>query len=169
MKTTYSAVARYLHWINAALLIVTWLLHEVMEDNPSLLRLHIMFGTVALVVTAIQIVWYLVDTPPAQLPDMSPWRMAVFKWNHRLILLAALLTTATGLGITLNNGLGLFPSASSLDNLREVFFNEPHELLSTLLLLLFLAHVVGVLSYQFTKGNSLGRMAPLFFAGRGDD
>lgn len=162
-RTTYSFFARQLHWINAILLIVTWGLHDVMEGNDALLRLHILIGTVALVTTVLQFVWYLVDKKPAELADLTPWRKLAIHWNHRLIMLAAFLASATGLGLTLGSGLGLLPSIAEMDNIRRNIFHEPHEIASNGLLLLFLMHVVGVLSYHFTKGNTLGRMAPLLF------
>lgn len=164
---TYSFMARYLHWINAILLIVTFALHEIMEDNPTLLRLHIVLGTVALVSTVLQGIWYWVGKKPADLPDLAPWRELAIKWNHRLIMVAALLASATGLGLTLGNGLGLIPALADLQKIPHNIFHEPHEITSNLLLLLFLMHVVGVLWYQFTKGNTLGRMAPMIFGKKG--
>ena len=162
-QITYSFMARYLHWINALLLIVTWGLHDVMEDNPFLLRVHILVGTLALVSTILQVLWYLFDKKPAKLPDLAPWRKLAIEWNHRLILIAAFLASATGLGITLGSGMGLLPSLADMGKVQKNIFYEPHEILSNALLLLFLMHVAGVLWYQFAKGNSLGRMAPRIF------
>lgn len=162
-RTTYGVAARYLHWINAILLLGAFALHDFMEGNATLLWLHVVLGTAAFVVTAAQAVWYVVDTPPAELPGLAPWRKLAFTWNHRLILLAAFLACATGLGITLSSGVGLLPTVADLSTVRGGFFEEPHEITSQAMMLLFVMHFVGVLFYQFTKGNTLGRMAPLIF------
>lgn len=161
--TTYSFFARYVHWINALLLIITFALHDVMEDNPFLLRLHILIGTLALVTTVLQGLWYLFDKKPDELPDLTPLRKLAITWNHRLIIIAAALASVTGLGITLGSGMGLLPSLADMDMVQRNIFHEPHEILSNALILLFLMHVAGVLFYQFTKGHTLGRMAPAIF------
>ena len=166
--TTYHVVARYAHWTNALLLIVAWGLHDLMADNPTLLWLHIVLGTLALITSVLQLLWYAFTAAPPKLPNMDEWRTAATRWNHRLIMLFALLAIGTGLGLTLSSGLGLLPTVADLSNLNDsafgaTIFHEPHEILSMGLMLLFLMHLAGVVSYQLMKGNTLARMAPRIF------
>lgn len=95
----------------------------------------------ALGFTIAQLVWHFSDRSPDALPGLSPLRKAAIHWNHILIMFTALFAGVTGVILW------------QLDMIEGI-----HELMSNALVLLFLMHVAGVLFYQFTKGNTLGRM-----------
>lgn len=144
---TYGKVARLLHWVNAILLVVVWLASDSDDDSLIFYWGHIMAGLAALAFSSIQIVWHFADKTPDPLPDLPNWRKKAIDWNHWLIMLMAFLGTTTGVILW------------QTDRLEDF-----HELLSSALVLLFLIHVGGVLLYQFTKGDTLGRMGIKFFS-----
>lgn len=145
-KQTYGSIARILHGVNAILIILVWLSHDLDGGGQLFYATHILLGLVALGFTIAQLIWYFVDRSPDALPELSPLRKMAIHWNHILIMV-----TATFAGVS---GVVLW----QLDRIEGI-----HELMSNALVLLFLMHVAGVLFYQFTKGNTLGRMGLDFF------
>ncbi len=142
----YGSIARLLHWVNALLLIVAWLTSSFDSDSPLFYWGHIMAGLAALGFTIAQIVWHFANRNPDPLPGLPGWRKLAIQWNHWLILLTALLGTSTGVILWLT------------DSLEDI-----HELVSWILVLLFLMHVGGAFLYQFIKGDTLGRMGLKLF------
>ena len=145
--TTYGTIARLLHWLNALLIILVWATGDL-DDSPLFDALHIWPGVAALIFTVAQIGWHFGDRTPDSLPGLATWRKQAIHWNHWLIMLIALLASASGVGAWLGGDL----------------FEEMHEFMALPLILLFLMHVAGVFLYQFTKGDSLGRMGVKFFS-----
>ena len=138
---TYGSAARTLHWINSLLLVIVWLTSNIEDDSTLFYWGHIILGLVALVFTALQIIWHFADKTPDPLPDLSNWRKNAIKWNHWLIMFTALILAISGVILW------------QTDNAEDL-----HELLSTALVLLFVMHLGGIFLYQFTKGNALKRM-----------
>ena len=149
LAQSYGYFARLLHWINAILLIVVWLSHNLDDDGVLFYWFHIVAGLAALGFTTFQIIWHFIDKSPDPLPDLPTWRKVAIDWNHWLILITAFLGSASGVILW------------QTDQLEDI-----HELLAVVLLLLFLMHVGGALLYQFTKGDTLGRMGIKFFSKR---
>ncbi len=158
-STAYGKVARLLHWISALLIIVLWIMGKVMTNSEvaSLYKTHVALGLLVLVLTAVRIVWFFVDNHPTDLP-MLGWQKQAFVWNHRLILLVTILLVSSGVGILLLSEIGLSPANVTPDLIQDVPPLGVHHFSSLLMALLFLMHVGGVLRYQFTKGDTLGRM-----------
>jgi len=143
---TYGSIARWLHWVNAILLIVVFLTSDLEDGSPLFYWGHIMAGLAALGFTTVQIVWHFADKTPDALPDLPNWRKMAINWNHWLIMITAFLGTTSGVILW------------QTDTLEDF-----HEFLAAALVLLFLMHVGGVFLYQFTKGDSLGRMGLKIF------
>ncbi|MFT5195544.1 MAG: cytochrome b561 [Cellvibrionaceae bacterium] len=145
---TYSLLARLVHWTNALLIIFLYFSGEAAEHGGGLgYQAHVVLGLVCLALTLVQIGLYLFGPKPAALEGLSWFRKQAIHWNHRLILLATFIATASGAFILLGSDR----------------FEELHESASLPIIVLLLMHVAGVMVYQFTKGNSLGRMAPMIF------
>lgn len=158
-SVNYGKLARFLHWTSATLIIVLWIMGKVMTNGEiaQLYKLHVTIGLVVLVLTVVRVVWFFMDNRPADLP-MPGWRKQAFTWNHRLLMLVTLLLVASGVGMLLLSGIGLSPANVAPDLIKDVPPVGVHSVGSLLMLLLFLMHVGGVLHYQFTEGNTLGRM-----------
>ena len=140
-RFSYGNAARYIHALNAILLIITWASHDLEGEGQLFFILHIVTGLAALGFTILQLIWHYAAKSPDPLPDLSAFRKAAIHWNHILIMFTALAGGVTGVILW------------QLDNLEGL-----HDLSSNVLIVLFLMHVAGVLFYQFTKGNTLARM-----------
>ncbi len=138
----YGLISRALHWTNAFLLIVVYIVSDFDDDSALFYWGHILAGLGALGFTIAHLVWHFVDKRLDELPGLPKWRKLAIDLNHWLIMLTALLGSSTGIILWRTDRLEDF-----------------HEFLSVVLILLFIMHVGGALLYQFTKGDSLSRMA----------
>lgn len=165
-----SATARYhrsavvLHWLSALLIVPMFVFGKIMVDLPFgdqrtlMLQGHVTLGIVVTVLTVARIVSMLRFRHPAPQP-MPAWERFAFQWNHRLIYVLLVLLAVTGLAMPLLNGM--LPIPGLVDPARLAHDGpNPHEAFSTLLMLMFVAHVAGVLSYQLRRGGTLARMLP---------
>ncbi|MBT4754725.1 MAG: hypothetical protein HON98_03470 [Chloroflexi bacterium] len=142
---TYGSIPRFLHWVNALLIILVWFSSNIDDDSILFYWGHMMLGIATLVFTLAQIIWFFVDKKLDPLPDLPKWRKIAIHWNHILIMLIAFLVAASGIFLWQTDQ-----------------FEDFHELLSIGLVLLFLMHVAGTFLYQFTKGKTLARMGIKF-------
>ena len=160
---SYSNPTKLFHWLSAILIIGIWVLGAVMTklgDTPlqtTLYRTHIGIGLILLLITVIRVVWLFIDTHPKPLP-MASWRRVVFVWNHRLLYIVIVLQLVSGLAMLLLSGLSIIPNTITPDLIQDVPPKNAHGILAKAFLLLFVMHVVGVLSYQFKEGQTLSRM-----------
>ena len=161
--TNYSRPAKLFHWLSAILIIVIWVLGAVMTklgDTPlqtQLYRTHIGIGLIILLITIVRIVWLFIDVHPKPLP-MASWRRVAFVWNHRLLYIVIVLQLVSGVAMLLLSDLSIIPNLITPDLIQDVPPRNAHHLLAKVFLLLFVMHVVGVLSYQFKAGQTLARM-----------
>ncbi len=159
----YSRPAQLFHWLSAVLIVGIWVLGAVMTklgDTPLqtlLYRTHIGIGLIILLVTVIRVVWLFIDTHPKPLP-MASWRRVAFVWNHRLLYIVIALQLVSGVAMLLLSSLSIIPNAITPDLIQDVPPKDAHGILAKVFLLLFLMHVVGVLSYQFKEGQTFPRM-----------
>ncbi len=155
----YGTIARLIHWTSVLLIITLWIMGKVMTrgDIAQLYKAHVTLGLLILLLTVVRIVWMFVDSRPDDLP-MPAWRKQILVWNHRLILLVALVLGVSGVGILLASGIGISPAAVEPALIKQVQQVSVHNIGAALMLLLFLMHVGGLLHYQFTENDTLGRM-----------
>ncbi len=165
----YGTLARLLHWTSALLIIVLWIMGKVMTNGEvaQLYKAHVTLGLIIFVLTVIRIIWIFVDTRPDELP-MPGWRKQVFVWNHRLILLITLILSISGVSMLVLSGIGISPANVAPELIEDVPPVIVHNISSLLMLLLFLMHVGGLFHYQFTEGNTLGRMGLNLFNKKGE-
>ncbi|MEM7535155.1 MAG: cytochrome b/b6 domain-containing protein [Chloroflexota bacterium] len=165
-SVAYGSVARFLHWGNALLIILLWATSDM--GNPFLYQSHIGLGMALLGLSTVQVLWYLADRSPDMLAGLSTWRQRAITWNHRLILLAVLMTVFSGVGILFANGIGLgaalMPFSIDPNQVRETLMTGLHESSSAIIGALLAMHVAGVLYYQLFKGDTLSRMGVNIFA-----
>lgn len=167
----YNRTSQIFHWVSALILIGMWGMGKIMVDaadsplKTTMYRGHVVAGILITLITIGRIVWLLRSARPAPLA-MPRWESLAFIWNHRLLYAAIVLLAFSGLAMLQLSGIGLNPAAVSPDLIQNVPPREGHELFSTLFLLLFLMHLGGVFYYQFSKGNTLGRMGVNWLGGR---
>ena len=161
--STYARKTQIFHWTGAILIVGMWLIGSAMENfenqdlETTLLRIHVGLGFVVIIHTLSRIFVVRSSSKPDKLP-MSKWRQAAFDWNHRLLYIVLLVLLGSGVTGLIASGAGLSPFALQASDLQEVALLEVHEFFSTLLLLLFAMHVLGVLHYQATEGGTLPRI-----------
>jgi cytochrome b561 len=159
----YGRAAQAFHWLSALLILVMWPLGIVMtriadDAAARLYPVHVGLGIVVLILTILRLIWLFVDKRPATPDDIPEWRRRAFVWNHRLLYIGLLILTISGISMLLTSGLGLSPAAVTPEAIVDSRPQQSHALLSKLFIALLIMHLGGVLSYQFTKGNTLARM-----------
>ena len=175
--TTYSKVARVLHWTLAGLILgliaagflmtQDWLPHRF-----KVYQWHKSFGIIVLLLSVFRLIWRLTHKAPALPEGMKGWEIAAAKFTHigfyvlmiGVPFLGWAMVSASTLPVE-NEIFYLIPlpdmpgiSASKAAEARLKFF---HEAGAKLILLLFVLHVGAALKHHFIeKDGTLLRMLP---------
>lgn len=171
----YGNIAVSVHWLTAVFVVLALTLgfmgaegmndagSKIPAERISLMRLHVIFGSLALALFILRIIWWtFFDKKPARVPGTPTWQRG-FAVSVHFLLYAITMTTAA-LGITMLAKAGVFASlflgsATPLPDFWEYAVRLPHGLLARLVILFVLFHIIGALVKLFTKGFSfLGRM-----------
>lgn len=170
----YGAVAKLLHWVIVALIIVQFVLVTLADDNPSkmqqlaLITRHKSFGMTVLMLAAVRLVWRLFNPPPPLPAGMKGYERLLAKLTHVAfyVLLFALpvagwlMSSARGFTVSWF-GLFSWPNLVGQDKAKFELFHDVHEALATTLLLLAVLHIVAALKHHFwNKDDVLRRMLP---------
>ncbi|WP_372837693.1 cytochrome b [Phaeovulum sp.] len=155
-STGYSSSQIWLHWLVALLLIPQFLLNDAMshawraiqrgnEVTPSIfIQLHVITGVTIFALVLWRLVLRLTRGAPLPPEPQAPVLKLVGALTHGVLYLLLLLLVVSG-------GMAWFGGVSVSAN--------AHEVMTTLLLVLFALHVVGALYHQFVlKDNLLARM-----------
>jgi len=103
-RDRYTRVAIGLHWAIAAFIVFNLFTGYFMEGwKPPLrfvaLMLHASSGLTVLALTAVRIVWRLLNPPPPHPPGMKPWERHAAHLAHFLLYAAMVLMPLTGWSI----------------------------------------------------------------------
>ena len=160
--TTYGRMTQILHWVSALLILIMWpmgfYMAQASGDVDGLYTAHVALGYLVLLLTLARIVVFVREPHPEPLAGLSPWNERLFMGIHRLMILALFILATSGIGMLALSEISLLPSGVSAADIDDVAPRDGHGLFSRLFLLLLVAHVVGVIRYQVTKGDTLGRM-----------
>jgi cytochrome b561 len=169
----YSRGARLLHWLTAALVIVTLPVGIAMIRLPGgtaqnvLFILHKSIGVVLLVLVIVRLAWRLTHPPPP-LTGIAAWQIRLSSLVHGLLYALLLVmavtgyvgTVAGGFPIELLQRLGIPPLMSVSKPTSDAAF-WIHTTLVWLLLALVLLHVAAALHHGFVRRDHvLQRMWP---------
>jgi cytochrome b561 len=168
----YSAVARWLHWIIALLVIwnvVSGLIHDALPRAQSIavMGLHISSGITILALSLLRLAWRLGHRPPPLPAGMTGWQVGLAHGTHWAFYALMILLPLTGWAIVSTGpfpiswlGLATVPKlAISKDDALAEISGEGHEVLGILMGLLVLLHIGAALWHQFgVKDNLLARM-----------
>lgn len=174
----YSKVAQFLHWFIAALIICQYVLAELAESADhsgrvvqqlALLANHKSIGMTVLMLALIRLVWRLFHRPPDLPMAMSKWQQTASHLTHWVIYALIFLLPVSGWLMSSANAysvswfnLFVFPDLVPNEKSLAVFFNNTHELLGDLLLLLVVLHVLAAIKHHFVdKDGVLIRMATI--------
>ena len=182
MDSATSSAARYsrgaivLHWLIAVLIILNVTAAWVSEDMPKPDRAMIMgnhkaIGIAILLLTVLRIVWRVAHRPPAMIETLKAWEAALARVTHVVFYFLMLAIPLSGWAMSSAFGkgkgvsiFGLFTMPAlpvAYDKPTAEMFAEMHEVLATLMLVLFALHVAGALKHQFLdRDGTLRRMVP---------
>ena len=172
----YGAVAIALHWLIAGLIAFNYVAAWVADDMPKaaaakVMGNHMAFGILILLLSALRVVWRLVNRGPALLP-MARWESILAHAVHGLMYLLMLGIPLAGWAMhsafTGGEGVSMFgaftfpglPFAQD-KHLAEHVFGTLHGLFAYAMLGLLALHVLGALKHQFVdKVPELQRILP---------
>jgi cytochrome b561 len=172
MRVSYPLLARALHWTTAVLLLVLFGLGVSMtrwvpdEQKIRVYSWHEWAGITVFALTALRLGWRLTHrAPPIDIPAWEKAVAAIVYVAMYLALIAQpivgwLMSTAFGFPVVY---LGLLPLPAPVAEDRALAeqLQGVHETLAYTLLLLFAAHVAGVLYHHLVRRDAvLSRMLP---------
>jgi cytochrome b561 len=173
MTFRYGPLARALHWITAALIVViailgVWIAYFRPEDEAfkfALYNWHESFGITVLLLTLIRLA-NRAKHPPAPLPDdMRPELRFVAQANHTLLyavlivqpVIGFLATNAWGFPLKLYNVIQIPSPIGRQPDAIAMQFTSAHAVVAILLLVLLAAHIAGVIYHAAIRKDGLHR------------
>ena len=174
MNSSYSAVAKLLHWAMAALIGGLLVLGFVMTDmslSPEKLQYyawHKWAGVSVFVLVWLRLIWRVLNPPPAYPSSMSPALQRLAHLGHMVLyglmivipLSGWLLSSAKGVQ-TVWFGVLPLPDLVEKDKQLGQLLHEMHETLNFMLMTLLIGHVGAALKHHWIdKDDILKRMLP---------
>lgn len=168
----YTAAARILHWFVAGAIVLQFILAQLADNASSdlqelaLLANHKSVGITILALAFVRIAWRLAHKPPALPAGMPGWQVTashVSHWSLYALLFAMpltgwLMSSASAYSVSWFNLFQLPDFVSPDAGMAEVF-EETHEILAKLLLVIASLHVIAALKHHFLdKDDVLTRM-----------
>lgn len=169
----YDTVAKTLHWLIFALLIVqfavAWTMPEIHRNTQpeTLINLHLSFGLTILAVIVLRLLWRLGHRAPP-LADLPGWQRVVAQLSHALLYLLLIALpimgwTAASMRDWRIEFFGLFPVPHiAAPNPRLAgWLGDQHTLVAYILLAVIGLHVLAALyHYLVRRDGVLQRMLP---------
>ena len=175
----YGPVAKTLHWVTVAFVIVAWTLgtfgDALAEGQPrdSGLLIHIWIGLTILVIAFVRIPWRVANPPPKVLSTefgkwLVEWTDPISRVMHYVLYGLLVLVPLFGIALQFARGhsLPLFglaeiPSPWVADKAFAHNLKETHEVLANLLVILAAFHMTAALAHHVVfNDNTLRRMLP---------
>jgi cytochrome b561 len=174
-KPGYGGVAKILHWLIVALLIVQFAIAWTMPgihrgtQPERLINLHLSFGTVILLLVALRLVWRLFHPVPLVAESLPLWQQRGAQATHALLYLLLFALPITGWANASSRGwtIDLFglvalprilPTGAQLGSQ----IGDIHGWIAYALLGLAGLHVAAALYHHFwLRDRVLSRMLPL--------
>lgn len=169
----YDAVARALHWIVAGAIALQFLLAQLAELAEhggerlrvlALLANHKSVGLTILALAALRVVWRLVSPPPPLPATMPAWQRhasRISHWSLYGLLFAMpvtgwLMSSASAYSVS---WFGLFTLPDLIDpsERAEELFEEIHETLAKVLIVVVSLHVIAALKHHFIDRDTVLR------------
>lgn len=159
----YGTVARALHWLMAALLILQWFAGE--EDQAfGGMAFHFSLGLTLMLLTLVRLGWRVTHRPPPLPLASAAWERRVARGMHLAWYLVMLALPLSGVLYRQFRGkatswFGLFdlPAYLAPDKRWAHQFEEIHETLAIVFLVLLTLHVVAALKHHFVDRDAVLR------------
>jgi len=171
--TRYHEVARILHWLIAALIVLQYVLAEMAEDASSdlqelaLLANHKSVGMTVFMLAIVRIVWRFTHTVPPLPESMPRWQVRASNLSHVLLYLLIfalpvsgwLFSSATAYSVSWF-GIFVFPDLIGGDKSLAEVLEEVHEILAKVLFFVALLHILAALKHGLlNRDGVLSRMS----------
>jgi cytochrome b561 len=164
----YGAVAIFIHWVSAAAILALFALGFLAANagdpaaKAALLRVHVPLGLIALALTLLRLLWWLVDRRPAPQPGQPGWQTTVERAVRAVIYVAILAMGASGIATIALSGAAAILFFGAPGPLPD-FWNFPpmraHLTAAIALLALAGLHIAAAFYHQFYRRDRLlGRM-----------
>ena len=171
----YGGIAKALHWMIAALVIVAWVLGTVGDELPRGAAratgqfVHMSAGLAILALLVVRLIWRLSDPPPPlEITPFGRWADRAGRYAHWLLY--GLLAAVIGAGIigqfADGNALpvfGIFEIGSpwAKDHQFAEVVEEIHEVLANALVIVAALHTAAALAHHWLlRDRTLARMLP---------
>lgn len=170
-KHQYTAIAQWLHWAIAAMIVLQFVLAQLSEraehDGERLRQLallanHKSVGMTVLVLAVVRLVWRLTHTPPKLPTDMLRWQQSASHWAHwalyfflfALPVSGWLMSSAAAYSVSWFNLFSwpdlITPSTAWRDNLKLI-----HEWLGKALFMTALLHIGAACKHHFLDRDTV--------------
>ena len=161
-QSEYGTIAVGMHWASAALVLVQVVLGFAMTrigdgDTDSMYRIHVGIGLLIALLTLSRVAWRVVEPSPAT-PPMPEWRRRLYVANHVGFYVALGLLATTGIAMLVASDVTPLPTSVDAGSVEDGRPRDAHFALSLVFSALFFMHVIGVVTYQRTKGEVFSRM-----------
>ena len=172
MNTTYTPIAKGLHWLMAVLILGLLALGIYMSDLPlspqklTLYSWHKWAGVTVFVLVWLRLLWRITHRPPALPETLSPLMRLAAHAGHAALYGLMVAIPLTGWLMSSAKGFqtvwfGVLPIPDLLGRDRELgdLLQQVHKLLNLLLMLTLAGHVAAALWHHFVlKDDTLRRM-----------
>ncbi|CAJ2949738.1 [Ni] hydrogenase, b-type cytochrome subunit [Burkholderia pseudomallei] len=169
MKTTFSPLARLLHWVMAAMIVSmlfvgAGMVTTVSGRHAALVAMHKPLGVAVLLLACVRVVVRLSSRPPALPADLPGWQKFAAHGSH-LVLYALMIAmplvgwamlSAGGYPVTLGGGVRL-PSIVPADAVWFAWLRHAHRWLAYLFFATFLAHFAAALYHGMIRRDGVLR------------
>lgn len=168
----WGRMARALHWLSAliivSLLAVGFIMTEL-KPSPQTIKIytaHKSFGLLLLAIVLVRILWRGVDRKPPDLP-MPAWQRWLAQGVHVALYGLMIAMPLTGWLLHSASGYPLkwffvgpaVPALIAKDSGSKHFFEDAHEILAWVLIVVLLLHIAGALKHHFIdRDRTLMRM-----------
>lgn len=144
--------------------VYTWNLTEEISPRTFYFNLHKSIGVTIFALILIRILWRITHCPPALLSSYKAWERKLASSAHHLLYLLMVALPISGIIMATYSKYGIkwfgVPFIKGLDNnpMRELF-EEVHEIIGLIILLVIFVHIIGALKHKFIdKDDTLKRM-----------
>lgn len=172
MNTTYTPLAKDLHWLMAVMILGLLALGLYMHELPlspqklELYAWHKWFGVSVFLLVWLRLAWRLTHRPPALPATLSPRMRLAAHAGHGLLYGLMIAIPLSGWLMSSAKGFqtvwfGVLPIPDLLGRDRELgdLLQEVHKLLNLLLMLTLAGHVLAALWHHFVlRDDTLRRM-----------
>lgn len=145
--------------------IYTWQMAEEVSPRTFYFNLHKSCGVTIFVLILFRLFWRITHRPPALLASLKAWERKLSTATHHTLYLLMVLLPLSGVIMAANSKYGIkwfgIALMEGLDNseLRHTF-EEVHEFLGLLILLVIIVHIAGALKHKFIdKDDTASRMS----------